>query len=213
LLAHYLALPQQLSAITHHFLTNGNIYLPLANLTDFQKALRNPQTSQAVAASVTAPLLAQGLGQTCFTPPLAPDDPQIRAMSESLASGSGLAVLPATIKYLDERAQAEIGWLESLQASPIPTTLIWGIHDMISPIRVADYVWNTFLRSRTAPSAYWILPCANHYLQHDQPAALAHIIRLSLSEQTPTAPMNLASDPCAPVLVGREGPSHRGSTA
>jgi hypothetical protein len=70
-------------------------------------------------------LLAEGLGQTYFTPPLGTDDPEIRAMIDIFASGSGLAVLPAAIKYLDERAQAEIGWLESVQQSPISTTLIW----------------------------------------------------------------------------------------
>jgi hypothetical protein len=46
-------------------------------------------------------------------------------MTDIFASGSGLVVLPAAIKYLDERAQAEICWLESVQQSPIPTTLIW----------------------------------------------------------------------------------------
>jgi hypothetical protein len=77
-----------------------------------------------------------------------PDDPEIAALTDILASGSGLAVLPTTIKYLDERAQAEIGWLESLHESCIPTTLIWGIHDIICPIRVPNYVWATYLRSR-----------------------------------------------------------------
>lgn len=212
LLADFPAYRQQTSPITHHFLTNGNIYLPLAKLTDWQKALRDPQTSQTTAASVTTSQLATFLGQALFTPPLPPDDPETSALADVLAYGSGLAVLPATIKYLDERAHAEIGWLESLHESLIPTTLIWGIHDVVAPIRVANYVWATFLRSRAAPSTYWVLPSANHYLQHDQPAALSHLVRLSLSEQIPTGPMNLTSDPSAPVLVERGGLSHRGSS-
>src|SRR5260370_42235490 len=130
-----------------HFLTNGNIYLPLALLTDWQQALRDPRTSQTTAAAVTAPQLATFLGQTLFTPPLPPDDPETSALADILAYGSGLAVLPTTIKYLDERAQAEVGWLESLHESFIPTTLIWGIHDTAAPITVANYVRATYLRS------------------------------------------------------------------
>jgi len=212
LLADFPAYRQPSSPMTHHLLTNGNIYLPLANLTDFQQALRDPQTSQTTAASVTASQLATTfLGQTLFTPPLPPDDPETSALADILAYGSGLAVLPTTIKYLDERAHAEVGWLESLHESFIPTTLIWGIHDPVAPIRVANYVWATYLRSRAAPSAYWVLPGANHYLQHDQPAALAHLVRLSLSEQIPTDPMNLTNEPSAPVLVERGGLPPHGS--
>ncbi len=212
LLADFPAYRQQTSPMTHHLLTNGNIYLPLASLTDFQQALRDPQTSQTTAAAVTGDWLATTfLGHLCFTPPVPPDDPEIAALTDILAYGSGLAVLPTTIKYLDERAQAEVGWLESLHESCIPTTLIWGIHDTVAPIRVANYVWATYLRSQAAKSAYWVLPGANHYLQHDQPAALAHLVRLSLSEQIPTAPMNLTSDPSAPVLVERGGLPPHGS--
>src|SRR5260370_249041 len=58
LLAGFPAYRQQTSPLTHHLLTNGNIYLPLANLTDFQQALRDPQTSQTTAAAVTAYWLA-----------------------------------------------------------------------------------------------------------------------------------------------------------
>ena len=35
---------------------------------------------------------------------------------------------------------------------------------MVSPVRVANYVWSTALKSRKAPASYWVLPCANHYL-------------------------------------------------
>ena len=207
LLADFPAYRQQTSPMTHHFLTNGNIYLPLANLTDFQQALRGSQTSQTTAGSQ----LATTFLQTLFTPPLTPDDPETSTLADILAYGSGLAVLPATIRYLDERAHAEIDWLESLHESFIPTTLIWGIHDTVAPIRVANYVWETYLRSQAAPSAYWVLPGANHYPLHDQSAALAQLVRLSLSEQIPTDPMNLKNEPSAPVLVERGTLPHHGS--
>jgi pimeloyl-ACP methyl ester carboxylesterase len=180
-------------------------------LTDFQQAMRDPRTSQTTAAAVTASQLTKTFLRPLFTPPLHDDDPETAALTDILAYGSGLAVLPATIKYLDERAQAEVGWLESLHESFIPTTLIWGIHDTVAPIRVANYVWATYLRSRAAPSAYRVLPGANHYAQHDQPAALAHLVRLSLTEHIRTDPMNLTNEPSAPVLVERGELPHHGS--
>ncbi|HUN41057.1 MAG TPA: hypothetical protein VMU81_12270 [Acetobacteraceae bacterium] len=72
---------------------------------------------------------------------------------------------------------------------------------MVSPLRVADYVRNTALKPRAAPASYWILPCANHYLQHDQPEALAAVIRLVLVGSVLAAPFNLSRDACAPALV------------
>src|SRR5258708_16963511 len=125
-----------------------------------------------------------------FPPPEAHEDPETCALTDNLRDGVCLAVLPATIKYLDERAQAEVGWLESLHDSCIPTTLIWGIHDTVAPIRVANYIWATYLRSQASPSAYWVLPVANHYLQHDQQAPLAHLVRLRLYEKIPRDPVN-----------------------
>jgi pimeloyl-ACP methyl ester carboxylesterase len=83
----------------------------------------------------------------------------------------------------------------------VPVTLIWGVHDMVSPVRVADYVWDTALKSRAASGAYWIVPCGNHYLQHDQPAAIAGIIRLEAAKPLRAAPFNLGVEACSPVLV------------
>ena len=53
------------------------------------------------------------------------------------------------------------------------------------------------------------MPCAHHYVQHDQPSAMARIIRLTLATPPPGAglpavPYNLTPDACGPVLVARE---------
>jgi pimeloyl-ACP methyl ester carboxylesterase len=208
----YQAAPNPPFTITHQFLTNGNIYLPLANLTEFQKRMLDPATSAAAEKAANANLLATGMGRTNYTPPLEPGDPEVRALAALFDYQSGVAAIPATIQYLNERRQKEVGFLETLARSPVPTTIMWGVHDMVAPVRVADYVFTTALRTRAAPGAYWLLPCGNHYVQHDQPADLARIIRLTLSQQTagralPQAPFNLSTDRCGPVLVAREGTS------
>jgi hypothetical protein len=65
-------------------------------------------------------------------------------------------------------------------------------------------VWNTAIRTRKAPGAFWIVPCGNHYVQHDQPQAVARIIRLALIIPGQSAPYNLTPEPCAPVLIARD---------
>ena len=148
--------------------------------------------------SVTATRLAGGIGQTQYTPPLKAGDPEVQALA-------------ATIQYLNERAQMEVSFLQTLATSTIPATIMWGAHDTVAPVRVADYGFTTALRSRAVAGAYWLMPCGNHYVQHGQPADLAEVIRFTLAQQTaskalPGAPYNLATDACAPVLIGRERP-------
>jgi pimeloyl-ACP methyl ester carboxylesterase len=189
--------------ITHQYILNGNVYLPLANLTDFQKRMLDPATSAVAVKAVNAGMLAAGLGSTTFTPALKPDDPMVKAMAAQFAYQSGVQVLPATIQYLNERKEMEVTYLQVLARSAVPVTLIWGVHDMIAPVRVADYVWDTALKMRNAAGAYWIVPCGNHYLQHDQPTAIAGIIRAAIGKPGQTAPFNLNGEGCAPVLVAQ----------
>lgn len=189
--------------ITHQFLTNANMYLPLANLTDFQKLMLNPATSAIAVKRVTAERLAAGLGATQYSPPLAPEDPEVRALAYAFAWQNGTQVIPATIQYLNERKKYEVEFLQALEKSDVPATLIWGAHDMVSPLRVANYVWTTALKPRSAPASFWIAPCANHYLIHDQGADIAALVRSELSGSPKPAPTNLTGDACSPVLVER----------
>lgn len=74
----------------------------------------------------------------------------------------------------------EVSWLEAQSRSDVPTTLIWGELDQIAPVAVADYVWEQVLRDRAVPGSYWRIPCANHYLQLDQPELLADLVRSTI---------------------------------
>ena len=159
--------------------TNGNVYLPLSNLTVFQTALLDSATGRATAAATTPELLAAGLGATTFIPRRPLEDPEIAALAKCFAHNDGIRVLPDTIQYLRERAAGETGWLEALSKLPVNATLVWGLHDNVSPLRVANHVWQAYLRDMPGRSRYWVLPNADHYLQCDAPAELAKIVRLT----------------------------------
>ena len=170
----------------------------------------DPATSAAAVKAVNASVLGAGMGQTQYTPPLKPEDPEVRALAAFFGYQSGVAAIPATIQYLNERRQFEVSFLQTLATSTIPATILWGVHDMVAPVRVADYVFTTALKARTVAGVYWLMPCGNHYVLHDQPADLARVIRFTLAQQVagktlPAAPYSLSPEPCGPVLASREG--------
>jgi pimeloyl-ACP methyl ester carboxylesterase len=181
-------------------LTNGNIYLPLSNLTAFQTAMLDPATGRATAAATTPEILAAGLGMSAFMPRRTLADPEIAALAKCFAHNDGIRVLPDTIQYLNERAADETNWLEALSKSAVNTTVVWGVHDNISPLRVPNYVWQAYLKDKPGRSRYWVVPGADHYLQCDAPAQLAQIIRLTTQSEE-IALQTLGNQPDGAVLV------------
>jgi len=185
-------------------LTNANIYLPLANLTVFQTALLDPATARGTAAATAPETLAAGLGVTTFMPRRTPDDPEIAALAKCFAHNDGIRVLPDVIQYLNERAEGETGWLEALSMIPVNTTLVWGLHDNVSPLRVANHVWQAYLKDKPGRSRYWVVPSADHYLQCDAPGQLAQIVRLTAKgEDIPL--QTLGNHAGGAVLVDQNG--------
>jgi pimeloyl-ACP methyl ester carboxylesterase len=159
-----------------------------------------------VLAQVTPELLATGMGQQTFTPPRGLEDPAIAALAQTFAYNDGVAVLHDTIQYLIERSDNEQGWLAALSRSEVPTALVWGLYDDVSPLRVAAYVWHTYLATKPGDNQLWLLPRANHYLQEDQPQEFAEVISTALSGRSPQAPGPLSAAPGAPILLDRSRP-------
>jgi pimeloyl-ACP methyl ester carboxylesterase len=166
--------------INHHFITNGNIYLPLAQLTSGQKALLNPTIGPLISSLLPGPRFAEGLAELAFATPL--PQSEIDSYASIFDYQDGMAVQHEIIKYLNERSEYEVELLGTLERSDIPTTLIWGELDVIAPVAVPDYVWMNYLEDRETPAAYWRIPCADHYLQVDVPDLIAEIVRTTLAE-------------------------------
>lgn len=181
-------------------LTNANIYLPLANLTPFQTALLDPATARSTAGAVTPEMLAAGLGATTFMPRRTLDDPEIAALAQCFAYNDGIGVLPDTIQYLNERAADETTWLQALSSHDVDTTLVWGLHDNVSPLRAANFVWQKFLRHKPGVNRYWVVPGADHYLQCDAAQQLADVVRLTVAGETISL-QTLGNRPDGAVLV------------
>lgn len=184
-------------------LTNGNVFLPLSNLTSFQRLVLDSATAGDVLAALTPAALAQGLGATTFTPPRGAADPEIEALAATFEHNDGVAVLHETIQYLVERSADEDRWLAALAATDLPTTVIWGLNDTVSPPRVASFVWNQYLMLKPGRNRLYFIPDANHYLQNDRPAALVDTVLDAIAANADQAPGAIGDGPGAPLLVDR----------
>ena len=113
-----------------------------------------------------------------------------------------------TIQYLVERSENEQKWLERCPiARPDDADL--------GPVRHRFAAAGRGLHLEQVPgnqarhNEFWLLPRANHYLQHDAPEGFAAIVTATLTRQTPESPGALADEPDAPILVDRSRPKLR----
>jgi pimeloyl-ACP methyl ester carboxylesterase len=90
-------------------------------------------------------------------------------MAKCFAHNDGIRVMPDVIQYLNERAADETRWLEALSESEVNTTVVWGLHDNVAPVRVPNHVWQTYLKHKPGRNRYWVVPGADHYVQCDAP--------------------------------------------
>lgn len=189
--------------LEHLFITNGNIFLPLSNLTQAQRLMLDPETGPALLAQATPEQLAVGMGQATYTPARGADDPEIQALTAIFSHGTGLPVLHETIQYLVERSQDEDAWLRALAAMDVPTTFVWGLYDTVAPPRVIGYVWDEYMRRKPGRNSLYFVPDADHYLQNDRPDALVAAFLHALEAPDDTPPGAIAPELGAPLLVDR----------
>jgi pimeloyl-ACP methyl ester carboxylesterase len=187
--------------VDHLVLTNGNIYLPLSNLTDFQRLALDSETWPTVKEVMTPAMLALGVGTLLFSPPRVAGDAEVDALEATFAHDDGVSVLNETIQYLVERADNETEWLEALGRLETPTSVIWGMNDPVAPPRVPLHAWDDFLMLKPGRNRIYLVPDANHYLQNDRPDALAAAMTHALDPASDSAPGPIAPERGAPVLV------------
>ena len=101
-----------------------------------------------------------------------------------------------------ERSKEEQKWLEAIAKAEFPVTLVWGVGDTVSPLRVANYVWREYLMQRPSRNRLYYIPDANHYSQVDRPDAYAQAV-LDAFDADPDQLLGFLGEnrPAAPLLV------------
>lgn len=124
--------------VARRVVSNGSIYLDLAQLTDGQKLLASlPDERLPADAAPDAAALAAALRAT-----LAPDS---RVSAENLADHAELIVrdggnqlLARLIRYIEERRVHEPRWTGAIERHPAPLTVVWGDADPIAVWPMAE---------------------------------------------------------------------------
>jgi pimeloyl-ACP methyl ester carboxylesterase len=172
-LGNYLDSPDPGYNVNYHFLSNSGMFLPLATLLPFQTTLLDAEASERLVAVRSAqPRVTEG-------------EPESLAFADIFAFKQGTVSIVYVGRYLLERQANEVRWLENLSRSPVPVGYLWGLTDGVNPIRIPNYVWDTYLNDREAETSFWVLPTAGHYPQRDNPQEVAKIVRMALTGQVP----------------------------
>jgi pimeloyl-ACP methyl ester carboxylesterase len=124
--------------ITDRTLTNGSIYVELAQLSDGQRFLlglpdaRLPVDSRldrsAVMAGVTATF---SLGATV-------DEEDTTAQGEMISHLHGQLLLPRLIRYIEERRRNQARFTGAIERHPSPLAVVWGRDDPIAVVAMTD---------------------------------------------------------------------------
>jgi pimeloyl-ACP methyl ester carboxylesterase len=116
-------------AIRRRALTNGSIYLDLAQLSTGQQLLLSlPDEATDLVEEET---FIGGLIGT-FAPGAPVDDAELRALWRLTALEGGHRLLPRTIRYIEDRRLEERRYTGAIETHPSPIGLVWGELDPIA---------------------------------------------------------------------------------
>ena len=123
--------------VTKRVLTNGSIYIEMAQLSPGQQMLL-AMDDAALPIEISpvydtfGPSIASIFGET------QPSEDELRAQWELLSRNDGQTILPRTIRYIEERRVHEGRWIAALRDHPSPITVVWGERDPIAVYAMAE---------------------------------------------------------------------------
>ncbi|MGH2637323.1 MAG: alpha/beta fold hydrolase [Acidimicrobiia bacterium] len=162
--------------IARRVVTNGSIYLDLAQLTDGQKLLLSlPDEKLPADAAPNAEALAAALRATLAQNSLVADD-VLAAHAALLTRDGGNCLLPRLIRYIEERRVHEGRWTGAIERHPAPLTVVWGDADPIAVWPMAER-----LQGARADATVVRLRGVGHYPMLETPERFADAVVGALS--------------------------------
>ena len=158
--------------VTRRVVTNGSIYIEMANLTPGQLMLLDLPDEKAPAGAGVE-LLAASLVAT-LAPTYAHLD--LTAHAELVCHAGGDALLPRTIRYIEERRANERRFTGAIEAHPAPLHVVWGPEDPIAVAAMAERL----VTARPDATLTWI-DGAGHYPQLEDPEAWLAAVEAALA--------------------------------
>jgi pimeloyl-ACP methyl ester carboxylesterase len=123
--------------VTRRVLTNGSVYIQMANLSAGQQMLL-AMKDEALPLELAPTFETYGPSIAAIFGDTPPDDEELRAQWELLVLQDGQTLLPRTIRYIEERREHEHRWITALRDHPAPITVVWGDRDPIAVYAMAE---------------------------------------------------------------------------
>jgi pimeloyl-ACP methyl ester carboxylesterase len=154
-------------------LTNGSIFIDLAQLSDGQQALL-ALPDEPLAEPLGRDLLRAALAATF--PPGQPAPGELDAIVALVEHNGGDLLLPRLIRYIEERRRNQPRWTAGLAEAAVPMAAVWGLLDPIAMPAMVDRLEQ--LRTHAGNGlhvARW--PDAGHWPCVERPGELATLVR------------------------------------
>lgn len=122
-------------SVRRRVVTNGSIYLDLAQLTMGQRFLLSLPDEAIEISDETR--FAESLAATC-APAHRPSDEELAAQWQLLTHNGGDRLLARTIRYLEDRRAEERRYTGAIETHPSPLAIVWGELDPIAVHAMTD---------------------------------------------------------------------------
>jgi len=162
-------------AISGRVLTNGSIYLDLAQLTAGQLFLLDLPDARLEAAlgGDDGAAMRAALAATC-SPSHQPSDQELAAQWALISRNGGHTLLPRTIRYIEDRRAEESRYTGAIERHPSPLGVVWGDQDPIAVVAMAHR-----LAERRPDATTAVLDGVGHYPMIEAPERFgATVVRL-----------------------------------
>jgi pimeloyl-ACP methyl ester carboxylesterase len=120
--------------VVRRVVTNGSIYLAMAQLTPGQLALLalpDERLGDERSAEEWKPGFTAGLAST-FAPARQPTADELDAQWELMATDQGYRLLPRLIRYIEDRRVDEARFTGAIEAHRSPVGIVWGALDPVA---------------------------------------------------------------------------------
>jgi pimeloyl-ACP methyl ester carboxylesterase len=158
-------------AIARRVLTNGSIYIGMAQLSLGQQfLLALPDQRLPDDADLSADTLAAGLRET-FSPGSVVSDEELEGQCQLVARDGGQYLLPRTIRYIEERRQREDRFTGAIEDHPSPLSVVWGADDPIAVVAMTDR-----LVTARPTASLQVLDGVGHFPMVEAPDRFAEVV-------------------------------------
>jgi len=162
--------------ITRRVLTNGSIYIEMAQLSPGQQLLLAlPDALMSTETALDAPSVRAGLAAT-FSPSSSVPDRELVAQWELISRADGHRLLPRLIRYIEERRRDESRYTGAIESHPSPLHVVWGVDDPIAVVAMTDR-----LCAARPDAVLELLDGVGHYPMIEAPARFAAAVTRGLA--------------------------------